>query len=203
VNGGVPPSGRGLRPWGGALVVLLACAPIATAAPPAKAKPGPKAAAERPDVFAGYSFVHSGSANLHGWQVSGSYPIWRSLSLVGDVSGHYGSFAGADLADLELLAGGRWYGRWRRLRPFAGLLLGAVRNEASVATPDGTISSTGTDLALTPGFGADHRMSSRWAVRFGLDLLLVRVPALEPHLEGGWESNPRLSLGAVYSFGGR
>jgi hypothetical protein len=70
-----------------------------------------------------------------------------------------------------------------------------VRNEASVATADGTISSTGTDFAFAPGFGADYGVTGRWAARVGLDLLLVHG--------GGWESNPRLSLGAVYRFGGR
>jgi len=194
-GGAVSGSRRGLRSLGGALVLLLAGASILAAAPARKPKPAPSGSRERPDVFGGYSFVQSGSANLHGGQVSASYPLGRSLSLVADVSGHYGSYAGADLTELDLLAGGRRYWRWRGLSPFAQVLVGGVRHKASAATPDGAISSTGTDLGVAPGFGADYRLTPRWAARLGVDLRLVHG--------GGWEADPRVSAGAVYRFGRR
>jgi hypothetical protein len=171
----------------------LAGAVASAAAPPARlkgAKPTPR---ERPNVFLGYSFTQAGSANLNGGHVSASYPLWRSLSLVGDLSGHYGSFAGADLSQYELLAGVRRYWHSNRIRPFAEVLAGGVRHEATVAASDATLTSTGTDLALCPGFGADYRLTRTWAARAVFDLLLVRG--------GGWEADPRLSLGAVYRFG--
>ncbi len=171
---------RGLRLPGGALILVLACAASLAAAPAPKkaaAKPQPQA-----DVFGGYSFVHAGEANLNGWQLSGSYPAWRSLSLVVDLSGHYGGFAGADLSQVELLVGARHYWRWNRFRPFAELLVGGVRHEASFATADGDISSSGTDFAFSPGFGADYRVTRAWSARAAFDLLLVHG--------GGWEARP-------------
>lgn len=188
-------SRRGLRLSGGALVLMLAGAVASAAAPPARPQPAKAAPSEGPNVFGGYSFTHAGSANLNGWQVSISYPTWRSLNLVGDLSGHYGSFAGADLSQYALLAGARRYWRFHGFRPFGELLMGGVRHEASVATPEGTLSSTGTDFALAPGLGADYRLNRRWAARLGFDLLLVHG--------GAWEADPRIAIGAVYRFSGR
>jgi hypothetical protein len=139
--------------------------------------------------------VKAGSARLHGGQVSISHPFWRSISLVGDLSGHFGSYAGADLTQYELLAGGRRYWRWSSFRPFAEVLVGVVRHETSAGTSEGEIRSTGTDLAVAPGVGADHGLTDAWSARAALDLLLVRA--------GGWEADPRLSLGVVYRFGRR
>lgn len=140
--------------------------------------------------------MNAGAANLNGWQVSGSYPSWRSLSLVADLAGHYGSFAGADLSQIELLVGARRYWRWNRLCPFAELLFGGVRHEASVVSVDGILRSSGTDFGVAPGFGADYRVTGGWSARAAFDLLLVDG-------DGGWEADPRLSLGAVYRFGRR
>jgi opacity protein-like surface antigen len=176
--------------------VVWVCASPLSAAP--TRKPGPKPAAkspERADVFGGYSFVRAGSAHLNGWQVSASLPFRRSLSLVGDLSGHYGSFAGADLSQTELMVGARRYWHRHRIRPFAELLAGGVRHKASIVAGDTTLSSTGTDLGVSPGVGADYRLTRSWAARAAFDLLLVHG--------GGWETDPRLSVGAVYRFGQR
>jgi hypothetical protein len=164
-------------------------------AAPAKAKRARAVSQTGPDVFGGFSLIRAGASDLKGWHVSGSYPSWRSLSLVGDISGHYGTFAGASLSQIELMAGGRRYWQWNRLRPFAEFLVGGVRHKASVATPDGSISSSGTDLGVSPGFGADYRVTRAWAARASFDLLLVNG--------AGWEADPRLSFGAVYRFGER
>lgn len=189
---------RGLRRAGGALAVFLVCAPAppaGAAAPPAKRKPAPAARGERPDVFVGFSLTEAGSARLSGWTVSGSHPLWRSVSLVGDLSGHYGSYAGADLTEIEFLVGGRRHWRWRGFLPFGELLLGGVRHEASVATPDGSLSATGTDLAVAPGIGADYRLDRRWAARVGLNVRFVHA--------GAWEADPRAAIGIVYRFSRR
>ncbi len=140
--------------------------------------------------------MNAGASNLHGWHLSASFPSWRSLSLVGDLAGHYGSFAGADLSQIELLVGVRRYWRWNRFRPFGELLLGGVRHEASVVSVDGTLSSSGTDFGVAPGFGADYLVTRGWSARAAFDLLLVDG-------SGGWEADPRLSLSAVYRFGQR
>jgi opacity protein-like surface antigen len=160
-------------------------------------KPASRSAAkspERADVFGGYSFVQAGAAHLNGWRLSASHP-WRSLSLVADVSGHYGGFAGADLSQTELMVGARRSWRGHGIRPFAELLAGGVRHKASIVAADTTLSSSGTDLGVSPGFGADYRLTRSWAARAAFDLLLVHG--------GGWEADPRLSVGAVYRFGRR
>jgi hypothetical protein len=165
------------------------------AAPPGKPRPASATSKEQIDAFAGYSFVQAGAANLNGWHVSASYPSWRSLSLVADLSGHYGGFAGADLSQIEILVGVRRYSRWNAFRPFAELLVGGSRHKASFAAPDGEITSSGTDLTVALGLGADYRVTGAWSARAAFNLLLVRA--------GGWEADPRLSIGAVYRFGQR
>jgi len=184
---------RGLSLRGGALILVLAFT-SSVAAAPAGTKPAAKPRAQA-DAFGGYSFVHAGEANLNGWQLSASYPAWRSLSLVADLSGHYGGFAGADLSQVEFLVGARRSWRPNRFRPFAEFLMGGVRHKASIATSDEDISSSGTNFAFSPGFGADYRLTRAWWARAAFDLLLVNG--------GSWEADPRLSVGAVYRFGGR
>jgi len=172
-------------------VALGSAAPLAGAAPrratPAKADP----AAPSSDLFAGYSYTHAGEASLHGWGLSGSYRLRDALSLVADLSGHYGSFAGADLGQLGFMAGARWTGRAGRLRPFAEGLLGAVRTSTSLQGTGISASDADTDWGLAFGGGADYPVSERWAVRALLHLRLLRG-------EGTLDTDPRLSVGAVY-----
>jgi len=167
-----------------ALVVLMAPALAAAQRPAARAVARP-----RPDVFLGYSYTHAGEAGLNGWELSGSYPVGSSLRLVADLSGHYGSFAQADLTQATFLVGARRVWAKRRFAPFAEALLGGVRTKTSV--PDASISDSDTDWGGALGGGLDYRLSGPWAVRAQADLLLLRA-------EGAWESDPRFSLGIVY-----
>ncbi len=99
------------------------------------------------------------------------------------------------MSQVGFLAGARRHWPRNRFRPFAELLVGGVRHEASVGTADGDLSSSGTDLAFSPGFGADYRLTKSWSGREGFDLLLVHG--------GTWEADPRLSIGVVFLFAGR
>ncbi|MCG6928242.1 MAG: hypothetical protein LJF30_23400 [Acidobacteria bacterium] len=150
--------------------------------------------APAPDLFGGYSYTRAGEAGLHGWHVAGSYPLRTSLRLVGDLSGHYGSFAQADLGQLTFMAGARWIWAKGRFVPFAEVLLGGTRTKTSVALPGGSISDSDTDWGLALGGGLDYRVTGPWAARAQVDLLVLRA-------EGAWESDPRLSLGVVYRIG--
>ena len=88
------------------------------------------------------------------------------MSFVADLSGHYGSFAGADLGQLAFMAGVRWSGRaGSRLRPFAEGLLGAARTSTSVDTAGGSVSDADVDWGLALGGGLDYRLNGRWSVR--------------------------------------
>jgi hypothetical protein len=151
-----------------------------------------------PDVFGGFSYTHAGQANLKGWQLSGAVPfggrlLGGSLRIAADLSGHYGSFAGADLSQLTFLAGPRLAWRGHRLSPFAQVLAGGARTRTSINTPQ-VLSGSTTSWGGAFGAGADYRLTRRWAARAQADLLLL-------HGQGVWDTNPRLSLGAVYRFG--
>jgi len=167
---------------------------VATAGGASRRSPAPSSPGERADVFLGYSYTHAGEAHLHGWHVSGTYPIGTSLRLVADLSGHYGSFAQADLSQTSFFAGARWTWTMGRLAPFAEALLGGVRTKTTATISNGRISDSDADWGGALGGGLDYRIGSRWAARAQIDLLLLKA-------EGSWNSDPRLSLGAVYRFG--
>ncbi len=177
-----------------ALAAALALGvPLADAAPRRAASAG---AGERgPDLFAGYSYTHAGEAGLNGWSLGGSYPFRGEWSFVADLSGHYGSFAGADLGQLALMGGVRWRTRvGRHLSPFAEGLLGAARTSTSVEVAGTSIEDADTDWGLGLGGGLDYRISPRWSVRGLVQLRLLWG-------EGATDEDPRLSVGAVYRFG--
>jgi outer membrane protein with beta-barrel domain len=176
------------------LAALCCLIPAALAAEPLAARPTRRSAAStsarRADLSGGYSFLKGGEANMHGWQVAGSRPFRRSLRLVADLSGHYGSFAAADLSQLTFLAGVR-YGPSRRgaFAPFGQALVGGGRAKTTVAAASS--SNTGWGGAL--GAGVDYGLSRRWAARAQADALILRSG-------GATDTDPRISLGAVYRF---
>lgn len=171
-------------------LLVTATAAVAGAAPSrtARAKK-PAVVREGPDVYGGYSYTHAGQANLNGWALAGSYPLRGDLRLVGELTGHYGSYAGADLGQTAFMAGVRQPWRWWRIEPFAEGLLGFARSSTSVAG----LSDSTTGWGFAFGGGADYPLSDRWAARGLVQLRLL-------HGGGSWDTDPRLSLGAVYRF---
>ena len=175
-----------------ALAVALGLGGTPAGAAPPRAAPAKSApAAPSADLFAGYSYTHAGEASLHGWGLSGSYRLRGALSLVADLSGHYGSFAGADLAQLGFMAGARWTWRTGRLRPFAEGLLGGARTSTSLEATGASVSDADTDWGLAFGGGVDYPLGDRWAVRGLAHLRLLKG-------EGATDTDPRFSVGAVY-----
>ncbi len=174
-------------------VTLGFAASLAGAAPRRAASAKTAPAAPSSDLFGGYSYTHAGEASLHGWGLSGAYRLRGALSLVADLSVHYGSFAGADLEQLGFMLGARW-GRGRRLRPFAEGLVGGARTSTSLQGAGFSVSEADTDWGLALGGGADYRLGERWAVRGLFHLRLL-------HGQGTWDTDPRVSLGAVYRLG--
>jgi hypothetical protein len=144
-----------------------------------------------PDVFLGYSFLHSGEANLNGWELTGSLPFRGSLRLVADLSRHSGSFAGGDLSQLTFLAGARLVRReHERLGLFGDLLLGGSRSKSTFDS----LSSSTTAVGGALGVGAGYGLSRHWAVRGQAHVLLL-------HSGAGWGTDPRLSAGVTYRLG--
>jgi hypothetical protein len=179
---------------GGPVVVLAATLGVAASLADAAPRGAAPARSNTPGLFAGYSYTEAGDASLHGLGLSGSYPLGAALSLVVDVSGHDGSFAGADLGQLALLAGARWSPSSGRLRPFAEGLLGGVRTSVSVDVGGATISDADSDWGLALGGGLDYGLDARWALRALVHVRLV-------HGEGAWDTDPRLAVGAVLRLG--
>lgn len=173
-------------------VALVAAATAVSAAPPQRssARAAAKKPAPAPDLYGGYSYTHAGEASLHGWDVAGSYPLRGRLRLVVDLTGHYGSFATAELSQTALMAGVRGVWSWRRLRPFAEGLGGF----AHTGIRAGGLSDGDTDWGLALGGGVDYPLSRQWSARG-----LVQLRFLQG--EGTWDTDPRLSLGAVYRLG--
>jgi hypothetical protein len=172
------------------LAAVLVLGPgLAFAAPAKKAAPksGPSS-----DVALGYSYTHAGEANLNGWQLEGAFPLSDAFRVVGDLSGHYGSFGGADLSQLGFFVGPRRVFKAAPLVPFVEALLGLEHRSESA----GGVSADHTDWGFAFGGGADYALNARWAVRVQADLLLLKA-------QGGWDTDPRFSLLGAYSFGRR
>lgn len=182
------------------LALLLLLTPALGAAggpfppPPSSSSGTPTVAASPFDLFLGYTYTEAGQAGLHGLQLTGTFPLGRSLRIVVDVAGHRGSFAQADLSQITLLAGARWTPAAGRFAPFVEALLGGVRTKTSVSLSDGSLSDSDSDWGTAFGGGVDYPVSSRWAARAEFDLFVLRA-------EGAWEMDPRLSVGVVYRFG--
>jgi hypothetical protein len=164
-------------------------ASVAVAAPK-KAPASPPS----PDVFFGYSYTHAGDASLHGIGLEGSFPLGDAFRLLLDLSGHDGTFAGADFDQIGLMAGGRWSPLRSRVRPFADGLLGLVRTSQSVEAGDVSVSDSDSDFGFAVGGGLDFGLSDRWSLRGLFHLRLVAG-------EGNWDADPRFAAGFVYRFG--
>jgi opacity protein-like surface antigen len=187
------------RAWVAAFLLLAPSLASAAAPPPAQAKgrpakPASGPEASGPDVFGGYSYTKAGDAGLNGWELGGSLPFRGRLRFAAELSGHYGSFAGASLSQLSFLAGPRMAWRFQQWTPFAQVLLGAVRGTSSF--DPAALSESHTHFGTTLGGGIDYRLSSHWAARAQVDLLFLWA-------DGAVDTDPRLALVAVYRFAGK
>lgn len=173
------------------LAAGLGLAASLAGAAPKKAAPATPPA---PDVFLGYSYTEAGDASLNGIGLQGTLPVGDTFRLVLDLSGHDGSFAGADFDQIGLMAGGRWSPLRGRLRPFGDGLVGLVRTSLSVDTGDASVSDSDSDWGFALGGGLDFGLSDRWSVRGLFHLRLLSG-------EGNWDSDPRFAVGVVYRLG--
>jgi outer membrane protein with beta-barrel domain len=157
----------------------------------ARARHTARPSAAGPDLSASYSFLRAGEADLHGADVSASFPFWRSVRLLADLSVHSGSFGGVDLKQIDFMGGVRRVFRpGRDWRPFAQAMIGGARSTSKFAD---VLSSSQTAWGGALGAGTDYRLSRRWALRGQGDYLIL-------HSGGGWDGDPRLSIGLAYRF---
>jgi hypothetical protein len=148
----------------------------------------PAAAQDTPqgEVFLGYSYIRSDSANLNGWNaaVQGNVNSW--FSVVGDFSGHY--FPPANLNIHTFTFGPRFtYRGHERVQPFVHALFGGAR--ASV------LGVSDTAFAANVGGGVDIKAADWLAIR------AIQADALITRFGGTTTADPRLSFGVVFRFG--
>src|SRR5438034_7641474 len=62
-------------------------------------------AQDKVELFGGFSYMHSHSSNLTGWEISGQYKLRDWLGGVADVDGHYGSVNGVGTSTYTYLFG--------------------------------------------------------------------------------------------------
>ena len=169
-------------------------ASLAGAAPQAASKKAAPATPPAPDVFLGYSYTKAGDASLNGIGLQGTVPVGDTFRVVIDVSGHDGTFAGADFDQIGLLAGGRWSPLRSRARPFADVLAGFVRTSTSIESGDVNVKDSDSDFGVALGGGLDYGLTERWSVRGLFHLRLISG-------EGNWDADPRFAVGFVYRLG--
>jgi len=173
------------------LGTILLLPPVAVASAAARARPAAKANPDGTDLSASYSFLRSGEAHLHGADLSASFHFQRNWRLLADLSVHSGSFAGADLKQVNFMGGlRRLFGRGRHWQPFGQAMLGGSHSTSKFSD---VLSSSQTSWGGAVGAGVDYRLSSHWALRGQGDYLIL-------HSDVGWDGDPRLSIGLAYRF---
>ena len=145
-------------------------------------------AQDRGEVFGGYSYQrvdNSPSFNLNGWEFSGQYKWFRSLGLVADFDGHYGSPSGVSASTHNYLFGPQV--SWpARVSPFAHVLIGGSHMKIGGASD--------TSFSSAIGGGIDTRLAP------GIYWRIIQGDYIHTHFFGSTQNNARLSTGIVFRF---
>jgi opacity protein-like surface antigen len=156
------------------------------------------------DLFAGYSFVHTGpqisipSFNANGGVGSVALNLTNWGSLVVEVGGiHASSIGGTDVdaTALTYMAGPKISLFHRsRLSPFAQALFGFVNTNPGFNQT--TINHN--SFAFSPAIGLDYNLTRHVGIRLGqVDYMLMRIPTSTNQVN--W-NNFRYSTGVVFRF---
>jgi hypothetical protein len=148
----------------------------------------------RLEIFAGASYLRFDSkvigftdkSDMYGFNGAVSYRLLKSLSLVADVSGHYGT----EIQLYNFLIGPQISFPMGKMTYFGRFLYGKARNHVDVLGGE-----TSIGRALDFGGGVDRNLASRFAVR------LVQVDYVNTHTFQTNEANLRVSAGLVYHWG--
>ena len=180
--------------------------------------------APKAEIFAGYSFVSAAfpanpdpaaggfRGSLNGWNGSAAFNVNRSLGIVADFGGYYGSptkgttfkpancvlctgNATATLHNLHTFTFGPQFSvRSHELTGFAHALFGgaSIREDMNFFGPLPRISTT--SFAMMFGGGVDIRLSSRWVMRLQPDYFTTQILDRK-------QNNFRVSTGLVFRIG--
>jgi hypothetical protein len=142
-------------------------------------------AQDKVELFGGFSYMHSHSSNLTGWEISGQYKLRDWLGGVADVDGHYGSVNGIGTSTYTYLFGPQ-ISLPSSISPFGHLLIGGAHNST------GGIGNTSFSLALGGGIDAE--------LVHGLHWRLVQADYLMTQFASRSQNNFRFSTGIVFRF---
>jgi opacity protein-like surface antigen len=149
----------------------------------------------RVEGFVGYSYLYADLLvdhdSAHGFAGSLSGNLHRNFGLTGEITGHWGTFAGEDYQNYTFLGGPRLTGRFERATPFAHALFGFANTRAA--------GESDNNFAMALGGGLDVNATKEIAIRVAqLDYLFIRGSA------GGLSENShsfRVSTGVVIRWG--
>lgn len=157
-----------------------------------------QAADGRPEaeLFAGYAYTRAGGQGLHGGEASLGVSLSRWIGLEADVSAHYGGGGeGLHTSRVLFMGGPTFTYRTSGFSVFTRYLAGGVRSATGLTVLGVNITEARTDFGMAFGVGVGMRLSEQWSARVQGEYVTTRA-------EGGTESEPRFSVGAVYRFGG-
>ncbi|HSS99022.1 MAG TPA: outer membrane beta-barrel protein [Terriglobales bacterium] len=160
------------------------------------------------DVFGGYSYASIDVNDLgdrqsaNGWEASVSENVNRWFAVEGGVSGYYKGYDFSDplLGNFHARLTDYFFGGGPRFnfRPlFAHALIGADRASIGISG----VSVSQTKFATAFGGGVQFPVLHKMSIRASADYLLTRHNIFED--TSFKQNNFRVSVGLVYSFGGR
>jgi len=124
------------------------------------------------EAYGGYDYVRlninsnrigpppSESVNLNGGSGQLEYNVNRSLGLVADLAGYYGSASNSQGGAFSYLFGPRLNLRRERITPFAQVLLGGILSTSAIGGP-----GPQNSFAMSAGGGLDYKISTIISVR--------------------------------------
>lgn len=160
------------------------------------------------DIFGGYSYASIDVNDLgdrqsaNGWEASVSGNVNRWFAIEGGISGYYKGYdlSNLGLGDLHARLTDYFYGGGPRFnfRPvFVHALIGADR----VSVGSSGVSVSQNKFATAFGGGVQFPIHKKISLRGSVDYVLTRHNLLED--TSFKQNNIRVSVGLVYSFGGR
>ena len=148
----------------------------------------------RAEVFAGYSVVPTTATSLHGWAASLNGNINTWFGIKGDFSGHYKTFAGAEVKLHTFTFGPQIsYRKNKNVVVFAHALFGGAHASAGF---DG-LSVSNTSFAANLGAGLD------WVPHKNVAIRAIQADVLITRFGTTINGDARISVGVVFRFGSK
>jgi hypothetical protein len=149
----------------------------------------------RGEVAGGYAYFHETDFSVPaGWFASGGASVNNWFGVVGTVTGHYKTetvgLASVDTRLHTFMGGPKLRYQTNRLTPFLTFLAGGARGNATARAAGVLATESLTKFAAHTGVGLDLNVTSRFAVRVGLNQLYI-------HNNDEWNQTSQFIAGVV------